>query len=321
MNVTRFSGLTFPWGHSRPFNDLSGYLKGKFGTRVQKLSIDAGFTCPNRDGSKGTGGCTFCNNKSFNPGYCSSEISVNQQIKQGMAFFSAKYPNIKYLAYFQAYTNTYASLEKLISLYNEALNYPGISGIVVGTRPDCMNGQLLDYFEELARRFYVSLEFGIESTLEKTLISINRGHDYEESIKTIEQTASRGIHVGAHLILGLPGETVEDMLNHSRKLSLLPLNILKIHQLQIIRGTKMESEYLSSPENFVTFSADEYIDLVIRFLELLNPAIVVERFASASPPDLIAGKRWGLKNFEIVAKIEKEMISRNTWQGRLFSLK
>ncbi|TSA35661.1 MAG: TIGR01212 family radical SAM protein [Porphyromonadaceae bacterium] len=321
MNVTRFSGLSFPWGHSRPFNDLSGYLKGKFGTRVQKLSIDAGFTCPNRDGSKGTGGCTFCNNKSFNPGYCSSEISVNQQIKQGMTFFSAKYQNIRYLAYFQAYTNTYSSLDQLINLYNEALNYPGISGIVVGTRPDCISSPLLDYFEELAKHFYVSLEFGVESTLEKTLVRVNRGHDYQESIKAIEKTANRGIHVGAHLILGLPGETVEDMLNHSRKLSLLPLNMLKIHQLQIIRGTRMESEYLTCPEDFVTFSADEYIDLVIRFLELLNPAIMVERFASASPADLIAGKRWGLKNFEIVAKIEKEMISRNTWQGRLFSLK
>lgn len=321
MNVTRSSDLSFPWGHNRPFNDLSGYLQRKFGTRVQKLSIDAGFTCPNRDGSKGTGGCTFCNNKSFNPSYCSAEISVNEQIERGIAFFSAKYQNIKYLAYFQAYTNTYSSLDQLIRLYQEALSFPGISGIVVGTRPDCINSPLLDYFEELARHYYVSLEFGVESTLEKTLVRINRGHDYLESIKAIEQTAKRGIQVGAHLILGLPGETVDDMLNHARKLSLLPLNMLKIHQLQIIRGTRIESEYLTSPQDFVTFSADEYIDLIIRFLELLNPEFIVERFASASPPDLIVGKRWGLKNFEIVAKIEKEMISRNTWQGRLFRLK
>jgi radical SAM protein (TIGR01212 family) len=235
-----------------------------------------------------------------------------------MEFFSTRYPNIRYLAYFQAYTNTYSSFEHLVSLYDEALSCPEISGIVVGTRPDCINNQLLDYFEELARQCYVSLEFGVESTLDKTLIRINRGHDYQESIEAIEKTANRGIHVGAHLILGLPGETVEDMINHARKLSRLPLNMLKIHQLQIIRGTRMESEFLSSPGDFVTFTADEYIDLVIRFLELLHPSIVVERFAGASPPDLIAGKRWGLKNFEIVAKIEKEMIARSTWQGRLF---
>lgn len=319
MNVSRHNDRSYPWGHSRPFNDLSGYLKGKFGTRVQKLSIDAGFTCPNRDGTKGVGGCTFCNNKSFNPGYCSPEISVTQQIEKGMDFFDAKYQNIRYLAYFQAFTNTYSTLDHLVRLYDEALNIPGISGIVIGTRPDCIDGPLLDYFEDLAKHHYVSIEFGVESTLDKTLVRINRGHDFADSIKAIEETANRGIHIGAHLILGLPGETTGDMLNHSRKLSLLPINMVKVHQLQILRGTKLESEFLRLPNDFVTFSADEYIDLVIRFLELLNPSFVVERFAGASPPDLIAGKRWGLKNFEIVAKVENEMISRNTWQGRLFN--
>lgn len=319
MNENRVSGSSFPWGHSRPFNDLSGFIKSKFGTRVQKLSVDAGFTCPNRDGLKGTGGCTFCNNKSFNPAYCSSEISVSQQINQGMAFFSRKYPDIKYLAYFQAYTNTYASLNHLIGLYDEALRIPGISGVVVGTRPDCITDDMLDYFQELATKCYVSIEYGVESTLNRTLVRINRGHDFQESVQAVEKTADRGIHVGAHLILGLPGESQENMLNHSRQMSLLPINSLKIHQLQILKGTVMESDYLTSANDFVTFSANEYIELVIKFLELLNPAIVVERFASASPPDMIAGKRWGLKNFEIVAKIEKEMNSRNTWQGRLFS--
>jgi radical SAM protein (TIGR01212 family) len=318
MNENRVSEILLPWGHSRPFNDLSGYLKNKFGTRVQKLSVDAGFTCPNRDGLKGTGGCTFCNNKSFNPAYCSSEISVSQQINQGMNYFSRKYHDIKYLAYFQAYTNTYASLNHLISLYNEALRIPGIVGIVVGTRPDCISDELLDYFQDLATKCYVSIEYGVESTLNRSLLRINRGHDFHECVEAIDKTANRGIHVGAHLILGLPGESVDDMLNHSRKLSLLPINMLKIHQLQILKGTVMETDYLCSPNDFVTFSAPEYIELVISFLELLNPAIVVERFASASPPDLISGKRWGLKNFEIVAKIEKEMTSRNTWQGRLF---
>lgn len=319
MNEAALDGMVFPWGHTRRFNDLSGYLKRKFGTRVQKLSIDAGFTCPNRDGSKGTGGCTFCNNKSFNPDYCTPENSVTRQIDKGMEFFSARYQNIKYLAYFQAYTNTYSNLDHLISLYDEALSHEGISGIVIGTRPDCVSDELLDYLQGLSERCHVSLEYGIESTLDKTLLRINRGHDYEASIRAIERTAGRGIHVGAHLILGLPGEVPDDMLDHARKLSLLPLNMLKIHQLQIIRGTRMEKEFLGSSRDFTLFTADEYVDLVIRFLELLNPAIIVERFASASPPDLIAGKRWGLKNFEIVARVEKGMIARNTWQGRLFN--
>ncbi|MFA6125887.1 MAG: TIGR01212 family radical SAM protein [Bacteroidales bacterium] len=320
MNAIRSDGPLHSWGHYRPFNDLSGYLKGRFGARVQKLSIDAGFTCPNRDGTRGSGGCTFCNNKSFNPAYCSSDRSVGEQIKQGMDFFSPKYPGISYLAYFQAYTNTYASIDHLKGLYSEALNIPGISGIVIGTRPDCISAELLDYLEELSHRYYISVEYGVESTLDTTLLRINRGHDYLESVTAIEQTANRGIHVGVHLILGLPGETIEDMLSHARKISLLPLNMLKIHQLQIIRGSRMEADFVASPDDFATFSADSYVDLIVRFLELLNPSIVVERFASASPPELIAGKRWGLKNFEIVAKIEKEMISRKTWQGRLFNL-
>jgi len=318
MNDSLKSGHDFPWGHSRRFNDLSGYIKQKFGTRVQKLSIDAGFTCPNRDGTKGTGGCTFCNNKTFNPAYCSSELSVSQQIDQGMAFFAAKYPDMRYLAYFQAYTNTYAALDHLKTLYFEAVNHPGISGIVVGTRPDCMDEELLVFLKELSQQYYVSVEYGIESTLDRTLTRINRGHDYRECINAIGMTARMGIPVGAHLILGLPGEDPDDMLNHARRLSTLPLSMLKIHQLQIIRGTQMESEFLKSPQDFVTFTATEYIDLIIRFLELLNPAIVVERFASTSPPDLITGTRWGLKNFEIVSKIEKEMITRDTWQGRLY---
>jgi uncharacterized protein len=319
MNKVELSDSLYPWGHGRRFNDLSGFLKKKFGTRVQKLSIDAGFTCPNRDGSKGLGGCTFCNNKSFNPGYCSPELSVQEQINLGLKFFSKKYSDINYLAYFQAYTNTYGSLPYLKNIYSEALNHPDISGIVIGTRPDCVNSELLDYFEEVASNFYVSLEYGVESTLDKTLERINRGHNYSQSKRAIEESASRGIHVGAHLILGLPGESAEDMLDHARRLSLLPLNMLKIHQLQIIRGTMMEKEYLNRPEDFQVFSIDEYIDLVVRFLELLSPGIVVERFASASPPTLISGKRWGLKNFEIVSKIEKEMILRDTWQGKYFN--
>ncbi len=234
-----------------------------------------------------------------------------------MAFFATKYPDNCYLAYFQAYTNTYSSLDRLKELYAEALSVPGIVGLVIGTRPDCISSDLMDYLEDLAKSVYVSVEYGLESTCEKTLIRINRGHTHAESVKTIEETAGRGIHIGAHLIFGLPGETEEDILHHALAINTLPLDMIKIHQLQIIRETVMAHEYSSHPDDFLLFSPDTYIDLVIRFLEILRPTIIVERFASVSPPGLIMNKRWGLKNFELVAKIEKEMIRRNTWQGRL----
>lgn len=236
-----------------------------------------------------------------------------------MAFFSSKYPDHRYLAYFQAYTNTYSSLDRLKELYNEALSVPGIIGMVIGTRPDCISNELLVYLEDLAKSVYVSVEYGMESTCEKTLARINRGHSHRESVMAIEETAGRGIHVGAHLIFGLPGETEQDILNHAVAINSLPLDMIKIHQLQIIRGTVMEQEYTSHPADFLHFTPDAYINLVIRFLEILRPTIIVERFASVSPPGMIANNRWGLKNFELVAKIEKEMVHRNTYQGRLYN--
>jgi radical SAM protein (TIGR01212 family) len=317
MNTESVTG--FPWGHSRPYNDLGGYLKGRFQRKIQKLSLDAGFTCPNRDGTKGTGGCTFCNNSTFSPAYCSPALTVSDQLARGIGFFAEKYPEMGYLAYFQAYTNTYGDIERLKELYTEALEYPGICGLVVGTRPDCITDELLDYFSFLAESTYLSIEYGIESTLNRTLDRINRGHDFQTSAAAINRTASKGIHTGGHVILGLPGESVEDMLSHALALNRLPINMIKIHQLQVIRGTVMEQEFLRKPDDFVQFTAESYIDLVIRFLEILNPAIVVERFANSSPPEMIAGIRWGLRNYEIVARIEKEMVLRNTWQGRLFN--
>jgi radical SAM protein (TIGR01212 family) len=319
MNKDRSTSSPYIWGHERPFNDLSGYLKARFGSRIQKLSIDAGFTCPNRHGSKGTSGCTFCNNQSFNPPYCSKDQPVTEQLLQGMAFFAAKYPDNRYLAYFQAYTNTYGSLEVLKKLYAEALSVPGIIGIVIGTRPDCISGELLDYLEDLAKSVYVSVEYGMESTCEKTLIRINRGHTHSESVKAIRLTAGRGIHVGAHLIFGLPGESEEDILNQAIEINSLPLDMLKIHQLQIIRGTVMALEYSASPGDFLSFVPETYIDLVIRFLEILRPNIILERFASVSPPGMILNQKWGLKNYELVSRIEKEMVRRKTWQGHRYN--
>lgn len=307
---------TFNLEHERYLN-YNQILKSKFSERVQKISINAGFTCPNRDGSKGKGGCTYCNNQTFSPEYCKSTKSVSLQVEEGITFFRHKYKAQLYLAYFQSYTNTYDTLENLKSIYEEALSYPNVVGLVVGTRPDCVNDELLDYFGALAKKYYVMIEYGIESTNDDTLRFINRGHDYHSAVKAIQETIERGINVCAHIILGLPNEDREMILSHAYKLSQLPIIALKIHQLQIVRGTKMAEQFSNNPEWFHLYTANEYIDLVIDFLERLNPSIAVERFVSQSPKDLLIAPDWGLKNFEFVAKIEKRLKERDTWQGRL----
>ncbi|HHT23847.1 MAG TPA: TIGR01212 family radical SAM protein [Bacteroidales bacterium] len=293
-------------------------LRDEFSERVQKLSINAGFTCPNRDGSKGTGGCTYCNNQSFVPEYAKPVKSVYEQVKEGIDFFDHKYKVQKYLAYFQSYTNTYDSIENLIEIYEEALKHPKVVGIVVGTRPDCVDDELLDYFAELNKSYYVMIEYGIESTLNSTLDFINRGHTYEDAEEAIIKTSDKGIRTGAHLILGLPKESREQILNHAKKISKLPLTILKLHQLQLIKGTKMARQFNEYPEWFHLMGVEEYIELIVDFLEILNPKIAIERFVSQSPDQLLIAPNWGLKNFEFVHKIEKRLEERDTWQGRLF---
>ena len=302
----------------KPYNDLGDFLRKVFPYKVQKISINAGFTCPNRDGSKGWGGCTYCNNQTFSPEYCHTEKSVTEQLEEGIRFFSRKYPEMKYLAYFQAYTNTYDELSSLKAKYEEALSYPGVVGLIVGTRPDCMPDDLLDYFTDLSKEKFVMIEYGLESTLDKTLLRINRGHTYGESETAIRRTAERGIYTGAHLILGLPGENREEIMHHADRLSALPVTTLKLHQLQLIRNTRMAKEYAEHPEEFHLYTADEYIDLVIDFIEKLNPSIVVERFVSQSPKELLIAPDWGLKNFEFTAKVNKRIAERNARQGRLF---
>ena len=294
-------------------------LKTEFSERIQKISINAGFTCPNRDGSKGTGGCTYCNNQTFSPEYCQSGKSVSEQVEEGIAFLHYKYKAQLYLAYFQSYTNTYDSLENLKAIYEEALSYPNVVGLVVGTRPDCVSNELLDYFAGLAKKYYVMIEYGIESTSDETLQFINRGHDYACAEKAIKDTAARGIRVGAHIILGLPKEDRETILSHAGILSQLPITSLKIHQLQLVRGTRMSVQYSEHPEWFHLYSANDYIDLAIDFMERLNPAIAIERFVSQSPKELLIAPEWGLKNFEFTAKIEKRLNERDAQQGRLFS--
>ncbi len=300
------------------YNEYGPWMAQRMGCKVQKISINAGFTCPNRDGTVGTGGCTYCNNQTFNPAYCETQKGVTQQLEEGKLFFRRKYPTMKYLAYFQAYTNTYGSLDLLRAKYEEALRVPDVVGLVIGTRPDCMPDPLLDYLEKLNRQHTVIVEYGVESIYDRTLQRINRGHTQAQSVDAIRRTAARGIPVGIHVILGLPGESNEMILNEAKILSDLPITTLKLHQIQLIRGTRMAEEYAECPADFHLFSVDEYIDLVIEFICLLRPDIVLERFVSQSPASLLATPGWGLKNYEFTEKLRKRMVERNMWQGKLF---
>ena len=306
------------FNNNKRYNDYSSFIKKRFSERVQKISLDTGFTCPNRDGTKGVGGCTYCNNSTFNPDYCKPDKSITQQLDEGIAFFSKKYKTQQYLAYFQAYTNTYADINLVKQLYNEAIKHPQVIGLVIGTRPDCINDDLIDYLSHLAKDYYISLEFGVESTLERTLLDVNRCHTYKETVEAYDLAKNKGLHLGAHMIIGLPGESKADILNHATELSKLPINSLKLHQLQIVKHTMMAKQFKDNPESFSLFTADEYVDFVTDFVALLQPDIIIERFISESPSHLLIAPKWNLKNFEIVAKIDKKLVEKDLWQGKHF---
>ena len=293
-----------------PYVDFATFLSRFFpGEKVQKITITAGFTCPTRDGSMGKGGCTYCNNKSFSPNYAVKLRPITEQIDKGISFFRKKYPKMKYLAYFQSYTNTYGEVADCIAKYEEALAHPDVVGLIIGTRPDCMPEPLLEYLSDLAKRTFLLIEYGVESTWDKTLERIQRGHTWQDSVETIQRTHEAGILVGAHIILGLPGESREEMIAHAERLSRLPITTLKIHQLQIIRGTIMAGEYLRSPSDFHLFTEEEYIELCVDFVHHLRSDIVLERFVSQSPQELLLAPRWGWKNYEFTAKIRKALMS------------
>lgn len=300
------------------YRNFQDFLKEHFENKIQKISLNAGFTCPNRDGNKGFGGCTYCNNQTFNPAYCKTEKSVTQQLQEGIQFFSRKYPKMDFLAYFQAYTNTYGELNLLKRLYEEALAVPGVKGLVIGTRPDCMPEVLLDYLQDSAKKHFILVEFGVESTNDKTLALINRGHNFACSEDTIRRTAKRGILTGAHLIFGLPGESREDIMFHAELINKLPLNTLKIHQLQLIRETKLASQVKENPGMIQIYQPEEYADLIIDFLEHLRPDIVVERFISQSPAKWLIAPQWGLKNNEFTHLVESKMLKQGNFQGRSY---
>lgn len=302
------------------YNDYSTYIKNLLGCKVQKISVNAAFTCPNRDGKLGRGGCTYCNNRTFNPEYCDTGKSITQQLEEGKQFFSRKYPEMKYLAYFQAYTNTYGELEVLKRKYEEALAVDGMLGLVIGTRPDCMPDSLLDYLENLAKYIHVTVEYGIESIDDNILRHINRGHDFATARDAVERTAARGIPVGVHMILGLPGEDKEAVLKQPYVLSELPVTTIKLHQLQIIRGTVMGEEYLRHPERFCLFGVDDYIETVVGYIARLRGDIVIERFVSQSPKKLLLAPDWGLKNHEFTDKVKKRMVELSVYQGKLYGI-
>ena len=278
------------------YHDFGTWIRNQLPFRVQKISIDAGFTCPNRDGRIGIGGCIFCDNKSFNPSYCSHKKSITEQLEDGKRFFAKKYPEMKYLAYFQAYTNTYDTVDKLKELYEEALKVEDVVGIVIGTRPDCVSSELLDYLEELNKRTFLIVEYGIESCNDDTLRYINRGHDFACTRKAVEETAKRGIYVGGHVIMGLPGEDASESLRQAPIISSLPLTMLKIHQMQIIKGTRLAKIYKEQP--FHLYTVEEYIDLITQYIGLLRSDLVLERFVTQSPPEMLIAPKWGLKNYE-----------------------
>ena len=332
-------GFDFPQG--KRYNSFVGYFKQKYGERLQKIVLDAGFTCPNRDGRVGRGGCTYCDNAAFHPAYSTAGKSLHQQMDEGIEFHKVRYRTTEhYLAYFQSFSNTYAPLERLRELYVEALRHPAVVGIVIGTRPDCVDEQKLDFIADLAggralpgwtrtlegadgqgcerNAPVVIIEYGIESCYDDTLLRINRGHDFETARKAVMMTAARGIDMGAHFILGLPGESRQMMLDSCSLINSLPIRSAKFHQLQIVKGTRMEQEFAAHPEDFVQFTLDEYVDFFVDMLERLRPDLYIERFAGEVPPRFVNSTPWGLiRNVELLRLLDNRLKERDTFQGRL----
>ena len=297
------------------YYDYGTWIRSRFPFRVQKISVDAGFTCPNRDGRLSTGGCIYCDNRTFNPSYCQRQDSITRQLEAGKQFFARKYPEMKYLAYFQAYTNTYATIDRLRQLYEEALQVEDVVGIVIGTRPDCVSDALLDYLEYLNQRCFLIVEYGVESANDVTLRRINRGHTFEQSRLAIEKTHQRGILTGAHIILGLPGEDAAENLRQASVISALPIDILKIHQMQIIRGTRLADEFEQKP--FHIYDIDEYIRLIAHYIQRLRKDLILERFVSQSPKEMLIAPHWGLKNHEFTDLLNNYLKANDIRQGDL----
>ncbi len=302
------------------WNDYSSYIRRTFGQRVQKISVNAGFTCPNRDGKISKEGCIYCTNKSFSPFYCNSDDSISEQLRKGIDFFSPKYNAQKYLAYFQTYTNTYDNVNALRHKYDEALSVDGVIGLVISTRPDCVNDEIMRLLADYAKEKYVEIEFGLESTKNTALELINRGHTYEQAVDAIMLAQKYGIMSGVHLILGLPYETEDDFYLHAEKISQLPISTLKLHQMQVLKGTRLESLYFENKSLFADLSLENYVCIVANFLDMLNPEIIVERLTSESPREMVLYPDWnGRKNFEVSHIVNAFMKKNGMFQGRRFN--
>ena len=299
----------------KPYRDFGDFLSEHFDCKVQKISSNAGFTCPNRDGTKGRGGCTYCNNRTFNPDYCATGLSVTEQLERGKHFFARKYPHMKYLAYFQAYTNTYAEIAELKAMYEEALVVDDVEGLIIGTRPDCVPDSLLDYLQELSLRTFVLVEYGAESSNDKTLQKINRGHLWGDTVDAVMRTHRRGILCGLHLILGLPDEDETDFMATAKAVATLPVDTLKLHQLQLVKGTPLAHQVAEKEVTVRSWTADEYIDVCIEFLRRLPRRIAVERFVSQSPAELLIAPQWGLKNYEFTNRLNRRIAGLGVVQG------
>ena len=333
--IADFAKYGYPDG--KRYNSFVGYFKRRYGERLQKIVLDAGFSCPNRDGKVGRGGCSYCDNAAFHPSYSTAGKSLHQQLDEGIEFHKVRYRTTEhYLAYFQSFSNTYAPLERLRTLYEEALSHPSVVGLVIGTRPDCVDEEKLDYLADLAngsvltnwsrslaneperKAPIVVIEYGIESCYDHTLERINRGHDFETARRAVKMTAERGLDVGAHFILGLPGETRQMMLDSCAIINELPLRSVKFHQLQIVKGTRIEKEFAERRQDFECFTVDEYLDFFVDMLERLSPSISIERFVGEVPPRFVNETPWGLiRNVELLRLLEQRLKSRQTWQGRL----
>lgn len=312
--------MSYPWGDGRRFNSCAAHFRRLFGGRIQKVTVNAGLGCPNRDGRVGTGGCTFCDNAAFTPSYCLPEKPVRQQIDEGIEFHRRRYRTAeRFLVYFQSFSNTYAPVERLRALYGEALAHPAVAGIVVGTRPDCIDAERLELLAEAARTHYVAVEYGIESVYDATLRAVNRGHDFAAAVRAVEMTAARGLHVGAHFILGLPGETDAMLLAGIDRVNALPLTTVKFHQLQLFRGTHMAAEYAADPGRFHFRTVDEYLALLVEVVRRLRPDLVVERFSSETPPRFRCGPGWGdLRSDHLLTLLERRLEAEDAFQGQAY---
>lgn len=292
------------------------YLRQRYGRRIQKVSVDAGFTCPNVDGTVAVGGCTFCDNRSFSPSRRLPRQAIASQIDEGIRRLKRRYDCNDFMAYFQPATNTYAPVERLRKVYTEALAHPQVIGLAIGTRPDCVPDPVLDLIAEFAARTHVSVEYGAQTIHNRSLDWMNRGHHHDALLDAVARSQGRGFEICVHMILGLPGESAEDMRASARELARLPIDAVKLHNLYAVHDTPL-ADQVARGEVALMERAD-YVRSLVDFLELLPPHIVVERISGDAPPDYFVGPSWCLDKPAVKLAIQHELEQRDTWQGKAY---